>query len=90
MRMVWRAMALQDRIRITDHIAKDNPEAAIRLDEAFEEKASRTLLNPLLYKKGRYPGTREIVVRPNYVIVFRTTKQVVEIIRILHARQQWP
>lgn len=90
MRMIWRAMALQDRIRITDHIAKDNPEAAIRLDEAFEDKASHALLNPLQYKKGRYPGTREIVVRPNYVIVFRTTQQVVEIIRILHARQRWP
>ncbi|EPJ8754555.1 type II toxin-antitoxin system RelE/ParE family toxin [Pseudomonas putida] len=39
---------------------------------------------------GRYPGTREIVVRPNYVMIYRVVDNRVEIIRILHARQQWP
>lgn len=83
-------MALEDRERIMDHIAVDNPDAAIALDETFESKAERALTHPLQHKQGRYPGTREIVVHPNYVMVFRITRDTVEFIRILHARQQWP
>lgn len=90
MRLVWRDMALKDRLRIMDHIAMDNPQAAISLDESFAHNAGRAAHNPSLYKMGRYPGTREIVVRPNYVMVYRVTGEVVEIVRILHARQQWP
>ena len=90
MRLVWRQMALEDRMRIMDHIAQDNPEAAKQLDESFRDKARRAAQNPVLYKAGRYPGTREIVVRPNYVMIYRVAGESVEIIRVLNARQQWP
>ena len=90
MRLVWRQMARKDRLRIMDHIAQDNPEAAIMLDESFREKARRAAHNPSLYEEGRYPKTREIVVRPNYVMIYRVSGECVEIIRILHARQKWP
>lgn len=90
MRLVWRQMALMDRMCIMDHIAQDNAAAAIELDETFRDKARRAAQNPALYKAGRYPGTREIVVRPNYVMVYRVVDNRLEIIRVLHARQQWP
>ena len=35
-------------------------------------------------------STREIVVRPNYVMVYRVAGDVVEVLRVLHAAQQWP
>ncbi|WP_327439152.1 type II toxin-antitoxin system RelE/ParE family toxin [Pseudomonas donghuensis] len=87
---MWRAMALSDRQRIMEHIAADNPDAAVALDEAFETKAQRARHLPTIYKAGRYPGTHEIVVRPNYVMVYRVVEDCVEVIRVLHARQQWP
>ncbi|MBH3409900.1 MULTISPECIES: type II toxin-antitoxin system RelE/ParE family toxin [Pseudomonas] len=90
MRLVWREMALKDRIRIMEHISEDNPAAAIVLDETFRDKARRASLAPTLYKAGRCPGTREIVVRSNYVMIYRIMDDRIEIIRILHARQQWP
>ncbi|WP_085678668.1 MULTISPECIES: type II toxin-antitoxin system RelE/ParE family toxin [unclassified Pseudomonas] len=90
MRLVWRKMALKDRFRIMERISQDNPAAAILLDETFRDKARRATQTPALYKAGRYPGTREIVVRPNYVLVYRVMDDCIEIIRILHARQQWP
>ncbi|MFJ4064038.1 type II toxin-antitoxin system RelE/ParE family toxin [Pseudomonas sp. NPDC089996] len=90
MRLVWRRMALKDRFRIMEHISQDNPAAAILLDETFREKARRAAQTPALYKMGRYPGTREIVVKPNYVMIYRRVDSCVEIVRILHARQQWP
>jgi len=90
MRLVWRDMARNDRLRIMDHIAQANPKAAISLDESFAEKAKRAAQAPSIYKPGRYPGTREIVIHPNYVMIYRVLGDTVEIVRILHARQQWP
>ena len=83
-------MALADRDDIMVYIAQDNPVAAIDLDLEFEAKAENARLRPKLYKAGRVKGTREIVVRPNYVTIYRITGDVVEVLRVLHAAQQWP
>jgi addiction module RelE/StbE family toxin len=90
MQLVWRPLALADRASIMDHISQDNPAAAIVLDESFESKAEYARHRPTLYKKGRVPGTREIVVLPNYIMVYRIKPGALEIVRILHARQRWP
>lgn len=85
-------MALADRETIMDYIALDNPTAAIELDEEFEAKAEQARQRPTLYKPGRVRGTREIVVRPNYVMVYQVEDggEVVTVLRVLHAAQQWP
>ena len=86
----WRPMALADREAIMIYIAQDSPSAAIELDLEFEAKAQSARLRPKLYKPGRMKGTREIVVRPNYVMVYRVTGDLVEVLRVLHAAQHWP
>ena len=83
-------MALVDRDDFMVYIAQDNPTAAIDLDLEFEAKAENARLRPKLYKAGRVKGTREIVVRPNYLMIYRVTGDVVEVLRVLHAAQQWP
>jgi toxin ParE1/3/4 len=83
-------MALADRDAIMSYIAQDNPTAALELDLMFEAKAESARQRPLLYKPGRVKGTREIVVRPNYVMVYRVAGDWVEVLRVLHAAQQWP
>lgn len=92
MRLVWRPMALTDRDTIMDYIAQDNPAAAIELDDDFEAKAEQARQRPTLYKTGRVRGTREIVVRPNYVMVYRIEDEgnTLAVLRVLHAAQQWP
>jgi len=45
--------------------------------------------NTHLYRFGRMPGTREIVVRPNYLVIYRVTDQI-DILAVLHARQKFP
>ena len=89
-RLTWRPLALTDRDAIMDCIARDNPSAAIDLDLEFEAKAENARMRPKLYKAGRVKGTREIVVRPNYVLVYRVVGNVVDVLRVLHAAQQWP
>lgn len=70
-RLVWRPTALADRAAIMDYIAQDNPAAAVDLDDDFEAKADLARERPQLYRAGRMQGTREIVVRSNYVMVYR-------------------
>lgn len=92
MKIVWRPMAEADRENIFDYIAQDNPRAALELDEDFKARVEIAARNPKLYKAGRVRGTREIVVRPDYVIVFgmEDESSTVIVLRVLHAAQQWP
>lgn len=90
MRLAWSAMARKDRLRIMTVIGEDNPAAAVALDEAFRDKARRATRFPHLYRAGRSAGTHEIVVIPNYVMIYQVQNDEVEILRILHSRQQWP
>lgn len=83
-------MALADREAILAYVAEDTAQAAIELDEQFEAKAEIARQRPALYRAGRVKGTRELVVRPNYVLVYRVLPDVVEVLRVLHATQQWP
>jgi len=46
--------------------------------------------HPYLYRPGLVAGTREIVVHPNYVVIYRVTISAIEIINVLHSRQQYP
>jgi len=89
-RLEWRAVALNDRSAIIEHIADDNPRAAIELDDDFTLKAELARASPMLYRAGRAKGTREIVVRPHYIMVYRVTSQLVEILRVLHTARRWP
>ncbi len=73
-----------------DHIATDNPQAALDLDALIEKKADRLIEQPELYRIGRKRGTREMVVHPNYFVVYRVLKNTVEILRVKHSAQQWP
>lgn len=83
-------MAIDDRDRIMDYISADKPLAAIALDESFENHAERALLNPQLHKLGSVAGTREIVVAPNYILVYRIEGKQLTMLRVLHAAQDTP
>jgi len=43
-----------------------------------------------MYRPGRVPGTREAVVHPNYILIYRVTADAVEIVNLVHARQRCP
>lgn len=94
MRLVWRPMALEDREAILEHIGQDNPGAAVQIDDEIEAKAEKARRHPTLYRAGRLRGTREAVVRPNYVLVYRVDGEgddgELVVLRVLHAAQQWP
>jgi addiction module RelE/StbE family toxin len=87
----WRARAHEDRSRIFDYIAADNPTAALELDDEIEKKTDALPEHPEKYRIGRVRGTREMVLGPNYVLVYRILKRkaIIEIVRIVGARQNY-
>lgn len=91
-RLLWGPSALDDREQIMDYIAQDNPAAAVAMDDEIEAKAEQARKHPTLYRKGRVNGTREAVIPPNHIMVYQylETAGIVRVLRVLHARQQWP
>lgn len=89
--MEWRARAHEDRSNLFDYIAEDNPTAALQLDDEIEKKTDALPLHPEKYRIGRVRGTREMVLAPNYVLVYRVLKRkaIIEIVRIIGARQNY-
>lgn len=43
-----------------------------------------------MYRAGRVPETREALVTPNYMLVYRVGADVIEILAVKHTRQQYP
>jgi len=90
LKLEWKATAIADLLAIVDYISDDNPDAAQALKDEIEAKTSRIPDNPQLYRVGRVDGTREMVVRPNYIVIYVEDAVAVTILRVLHAAQQWP
>ena len=92
MRLTWRPAAYEDRAAIMDYIATDNPVAALALDELIEDKVNALLTYPQRGRPGRVKGTREMVVHPNYLVVYQENSKAktVTVLRVLHAAQRWP
>ena len=90
MRIRWRPLAEADWDAIIDYIAHDNPHAAIELGDTINERVAELPAYPKLHRLGRVKGTPEMVVHPNYVVVYRVRRDSIEIVRVLHSAQQWP
>lgn len=75
---------------IIDDISDDNPDAAQALKDEIETKVSMLSTHPKAFRQGRVDGTRELVVRSNYVVVYLIDAQTISILRVLQAAQQWP
>lgn len=88
--LIWSAEALDDLEEISRFIAKRNSSAADRILGLIEAVAEKLPLHPYMYRTGRIPGTREAVVHPNYLVVYRIGGDAIDIVAVLHARQQYP
>jgi plasmid stabilization system protein ParE len=88
--LVWRASAREDVRTAISFIAERNAIAAAALQDLIGACAERLVEHPFMYRPGRVNGTREAVVHPNYILVYRITAEAVEIVNLVHARRQYP
>jgi toxin ParE1/3/4 len=87
----WTGRSLADVDDIKTYIRSGNPSAAARVFSAIKSTADRLRRFPQSGPPGRQPGTREIVVPGTpYLIVYRLRRNTIEILRVLHGRQDWP
>lgn len=91
MKLVWLPRAIATRDALIDHIAQENPKAAIEYDDRIENQADQLVAHPEMGRAGRKQGTRELVIsRTNFVVVYRNKSKCIEVLRVLHTSQAWP
>ena len=89
--IVWSPRADEDLTAITEFIWLRNPIAAQRLWHLIQDSVLPLSEHPYLFRQSeRVPGCREIVVHPNYIVVYRVAIASVDVLRVLHARQKYP
>jgi toxin ParE1/3/4 len=88
--------AERDLDRHAAYIQKDHPSAAIRFLDAARREFEFLAGNPELGERCRFRNPKAADVRmwlihgfKNYVIFYRPTENGVEIVRVLHAAQDW-
>lgn len=92
MRLFWSRRAINDLRAIQAFIEKNDPTAArtttLRIIDAVETMIPT---NPNVGRQGRVPGTREFVVsRTPYIVPYRLTGGMIEVLRIYHGARRWP
>ena len=86
----WKLEALEDLAEIINYIELRNPTAAASLHRTIVRITENLSSAPYLFVTGRDPGTRECVVHPNYLVVYQVGADSIDVLRVLHARQQYP
>lgn len=86
----WLPAAADDLAAIIAYISERNPAAAAAMADRLLTDAELLSQLPALYRPGRIPGTREFVSHPNYLLVYRVLGDAVEILNVVHTRQQFP
>ncbi|WP_296236128.1 type II toxin-antitoxin system RelE/ParE family toxin [uncultured Pseudomonas sp.] len=86
----WLPQALEALEEIAGYLAERNPYAADQIQAAIEATAEALPQYPYIHRPGRVPGTREAVVHPNYLVVYRVGTERISIVDVLHARQEYP
>lgn len=89
MRLIrWTAEASNQFEAAVKYIQQDNPEAARKAAQTIIDRIEQLAMLPGVGRPGEVKGTRELVVSP-YVIVYRHTDEIVEILYIWHGAQDW-
>lgn len=86
----WKQQAINDLIRIGQHIAKDSPANAGTMIDLIEGKVTLLAAHPRIGRTGRKRGTYELVPHESYVVIYRVLSKKIEILRVKHTARQWP
>ena len=86
----WRSNARDQFRSLMDYISDRDEAAADRLEADFSKRIDKLAEWPGIGRPGRVQGTREFVLHPNYIAVYAVRGDDVIILRVLHARQQYP
>jgi toxin ParE1/3/4 len=90
MQVRWYPEAEDDLDEIVRYIFQHNPVAAFQLEDSLLDAAKNLAAMPYMGRLGRVFGTRELVVHPNYMLIYRIDDPVVHITAVVHTSQHYP
>ena len=88
--VIWRPSGRRQLDGLIQYIRDRDIAAAERMEAAFRGSIDRLRIMPYLGRPGRVVGTREWVVHPNYLLIYRIENETLVVLRALHARQRYP
>lgn len=84
----WTTEAADQFEAAIEHIQQDNPDAARNVAQTVIDRIGRLATFPGIGRPGEVTGTRELVSSP-YIVVYRSTDEIVEILHIWNWAQDW-
>ena len=84
----WTTAAADQFEAAVKHVQQDNPTAASDVALAVIDRIEQLAAFPGLGRPGEVKGTRELV-NPPYIVVYRYTEELVEILHVWHGAQDW-
>ena len=91
MSIVWYPSALDDLESLRTSVAQDDPGSAAVIAQRILDAVETLAEFPQRGRLGRVAGTRELVVpRTPYIVAYRVSDDVIELLRVLHGAQRWP
>jgi toxin ParE1/3/4 len=84
----WTTEASDQLEAAVKRIQQDNPAAARNVAHLVIDRIEQLAALPGIGRPGEVRGTRELV-SPPYVVVYRSTEEIVEILHIWHGAQDW-
>ena len=86
----WEAEARRQYRDSLTYIAAQDVSTAEALGLEIARKLNLLVQFPEMGRKGRVPRTRELVVHPNYILIYMVRRNSIDVIRFLHSRQLYP
>jgi toxin ParE1/3/4 len=78
-----------DLAQIHRDISLRNTHAADKLIQRIYSKVMQLETNPKLGRQSQFDHLRELVIHPNYIVLYQIMPNQIEILRIRHAAQDW-
>lgn len=75
---------------VEEYVARDNPVAAINLWLEIDDQVSKLVDPNFPRRRGRVPGTLELVAHPSYVVILEQTLDTVTVLDVLHTARRYP
>lgn len=91
MKTVFRSAAyLLDLEDIDRRIARNNPAAAADLFDHIDDQVELLTDPNFPRRRGRVPGTYELVAHKHYIVIFEETATTVTALNVIHSSRRYP
>jgi toxin ParE1/3/4 len=88
--LIWQPNARLQARYLIDYIAERNTSAAQCIKDLIDDRIALARAVPGVGRPGRVTGTRELIVHPNYIVIYMHNDTTLTVLRVLHAHQQYP